>query len=119
MATTKATVKCTRCGRALRSAKSVADGYGRTCKARIAAARKAKAVEGVKPAAVAKAEELIELGAIVPLRGRRVFGVVASNGTDRYLTAPQACTCPAGLKSLTSDYRLCYHRVAAAILAAA
>lgn len=84
---------------------------GRTCAKRT---RQASAVIGIKPAAIAKAQELIEQGGIIPVRGRRVFQVVASNGTDRYLTAPQACNCPAGRKG----HHTCYHRVAALMLAA-
>lgn len=57
-----------------------------------------------KPAAVAKASELIELGAITPLRGQ-VFTVISSDGASTYKTHPAACTC--------------YHRVAAQILLAA
>ncbi|MEV8439130.1 DUF6011 domain-containing protein [Actinosynnema sp. NPDC051121] len=111
------TARCTRCGRTLRAAKSIAAGYGPGCKAKIAAAVKAEVVAQYKDATVAKAELLIADGGIVAVRTRRtpVFRVVASNGVDTYLTAPQACTCPAGLRG----QHACYHRVAAAILAAA
>src|SRR4051812_2454408 len=104
--------KCTGCGRALTAAASIARGMGRTCAKK---ARRAAAVltAGFKPAAIEKAKELIEQGGIIPLRGRRVFQVVASNGIDTYKTAKQACSCPAGIKS-----RTCYHVVAAHLLAA-
>ncbi|MFF3665409.1 helix-turn-helix domain-containing protein [Microtetraspora malaysiensis] len=62
-----------------------------------------------------KARELIEDGGIVPFRGRRIFRAVSSDGTRTYLTAPQACTCAAGLKGRHA----CLHRIAAIILAAA
>ncbi|PRY43317.1 DUF6011 domain-containing protein [Umezawaea tangerina] len=110
-----ATAKCTRCGRKLTSAKSITDGYGRTCKAKIAAAAKTAAVATFKPAQVAKAEELIADGGIVAIRARRVFRVVSTDGASTYLTAPQACNCAAGLKAKHA----CYHRIAATILAAA
>ena len=106
---------CLRCGRVLRSADSVRTGYGPTCKRKVRAAAQAQVIAAHKPATVAKARELIEQGAIVPLRGRRVFTVVASNGIDTYKTAPQACTCPAGLRGRF----VCYHRVAAQIVTAA
>lgn len=109
------TASCTRCGRKLTSTKSIAQGYGRTCKAKIAAAVKATVVAVFKPAQVAKAEELIADGGIVAIRARRVFRVVSTNGTGSYLTAPQACNCAAGLKAKHA----CYHRIAATILAAA
>jgi len=108
--TTQEPVRCTGCRRILRSAASIARGTGRTCARN---ARKAAAVLGFKPAAIEKAKELIEQGGIIALRARRVFQVVASNGVDTYLTAKQACSCPAGIKS-----RTCYHVVAAHLLAA-
>ena len=72
-------------------------------------------VSDFKPTQVAKARELIEDGGIVPLRGRRIFRTVSSDGTRTYLTAPQACTCAAGIKGR----HICFHRIAATILAAA
>lgn len=113
MTTTATTAKCARCGRTLTSAASIARGYGRHCGNRIAQAARTAAH---KPAQVDKARELIEVGGIVPLRGRktRVFVVIASNGTDRYLTAREACNCKAGLRGVST----CYHRIAAELLAA-
>ena len=102
---------CTRCHRPLRAATSLAQGMGRTC------ARRARTEAQYKPAQIEKATELIEDGAIAatPIRtgrGRRVFVVVASSGTDRYFTTCTACTCPAGLKG-----RRCYHRLAVTLAA--
>lgn len=114
-ATATTHTNCLRCGRALRSAKSTTTGYGPTCTRKVKAAAKAEIVAAHKPAVVAKAEELIEQGGIIPLRGRHVFAVVASNGVDTYKTAPQGCTCPAGVKGRY----VCYHRVAAQILSLA
>jgi hypothetical protein len=114
-ATTHQHTNCLRCGRALRSAKSCAAGYGPTCQRKVREAAKAEVVSQYKPTLVAKAEELIEQGGIVALRGRRVFQVVASNGTDTYKAAPQGCTCAAGLKGK----HVCYHRIAAHILSLA
>lgn len=112
MTATQTAARCIRCSRVLRSAKSIADGAGRTCKAKIAAAAK---VAPFKPAQVAKAEELIADGGIVAIRGRRVFRVVSTKGDATYLTAPQACNCAAGLRA----QHVCYHRIAASIVAAA
>lgn len=73
--------------------------------------RRAAKASTEKPAQVAKAVELIELGAIVPLnRGRklaRVFRTVSSKGDATYLTAATNCTCPAGRNA-----RSCYHELA-------
>lgn len=105
------TSRCTRCHRPLRSAKSIAAGKGSTCAKR---ERQENAVKGLKAATIAKARELIEQRGILPLRGRRIFQVVSSDGTATYKTAPQACTCAAGLKGK----HVCYHRAAALMLAA-
>jgi hypothetical protein len=108
MTTTKNPVKCIRCGRTLRSETSIARGTGPTCAAKIA-----KATVDAKATTLDKARELIELAALVPLRGHRVFRVVASTGGHTYLTAAHNCTCPAGLRD-----RECYHMVAVRLLAA-
>jgi hypothetical protein len=113
-ATTEHT-NCLRCGRKLTSTKSVATGYGPTCTRKVKAAAKAQVIAQHKPHLVAKAAELIEQGGIVPLRARRIFTVISSDGTAAYKTAPQACTCPAGLKGRF----VCYHRIAAQIVTAA
>jgi len=107
------TATCKRCCATLRSAASVRRGMGPTC-ARLDRQERVAHAAGFKPAAVDKARQLIADGGIVPVRGRRVFAVVASNGVDRYLTAPQTCNCPAGLKARHA----CYHRAAATMLAA-
>lgn len=102
---------CTRCGRHLRTATSIARGQGPTC------ARRAAAEAAYKPVQVEKAREVLELGAIAatPIRtdrGRRVFVVVSSSGADRYFATVTACTCPGGLKG-----RRCYHSLAARLAA--
>lgn len=103
--------RCRHCHRVLRSTRSITLGYGPTCHRKI---RRATAVQATahKPAAIAKAAELIEQGGIVQLRGRRVFAVVSSDGQRTYKTHAAACTCPAGLRGK----HVCYHRVAATIL---
>lgn len=110
--TTATTAKCLRCGRALRSAASIAAGVGPTCGRKIRTAAK---TTSHKPAQVAKAVELIELGAIVPLKTRHtpVFRAVSSKGDRVYLVAQQACTCDAGVRG-----RACYHRLAVELIAA-
>jgi hypothetical protein len=111
--TTNQRITCRRCHAVLRSTKSLQRGIGDRC---LRLERQEQAVKnaGFKPAMIAAAREIIADGAIAPIRGRRVFEVVSSNGIDRYLTAPEACNCPAGLKSRYA----CYHRAAATILAA-
>jgi hypothetical protein len=110
------TTKCLRCGRTLRSASSVAAQVGRHCKAKIAQAAKTSTA---KPAQVEKARELIELGAIAPLRrrnsGTRVFRVVSSRGDATYLCTAGQCNCAAGLKGRYG----CYHELAVQLVLAA
>ena len=113
--TTAKQANCLRCGRVLRNAQSIALGYGPTCSAHIRKATKTAAVAAHKPASIAKATELIEQGGILPLRGRRVFTVISSDGSSTCKTAPQGCTCPADVRGR----HVCYHRVAAQILALA
>lgn len=102
---------CRRCGRPLRSTTSITRGYGPTCATRI---RKTPAdLADYKPHQVDSARELIEDGAIIPLRSV-VFLTVSTDGAETYRTAPTACNCPAGLKG-----RTCYHQLAARLLLAA
>lgn len=102
---------CLRCGRTLTSAKSQATGYGPTCARHIR--RATVDLTDYKPHQISSARELIEDGAIVPLRSV-VFVAVSTDGTETYRTAPTGCTCPAGLKGAR-----CYHQLAARMLLAA
>jgi Family of unknown function (DUF6011) len=106
------TTNCRRCHALLRSARSVARGYGDRCWT-LRRQEDAALSAGFKLAAIDKARQLIADRAIVRLRAN-VFQVVSSNGVDRYLTAPETCNCPAGLKARHA----CYHRAAATMLAA-
>lgn len=104
---------CRRCRALLTAPRSVARGIGAHC-ARLERQEQAALAAGFKPDAVEKARVLIADRGIVPIRGRRVFRAVSSDGQRTYLTAPQACNCAAGLKSK----HVCFHRVAATLLAA-
>ena len=102
---------CLRCRRPLRSAKSVATGYGPKCRTKVR--HSAVDLSDYKPHQIASARELIEDGAIIPLRSV-IFVAVSSDGTETYLSAPTTCNCPAGLKGSH-----CYHQLAARMLLAA
>ncbi|MGA5599587.1 hypothetical protein ACPCUF_00875 [Streptomyces griseoincarnatus] len=108
--TTKHT-RCLRCRRPLRNPS--ADGLGPKCRRKV---RSAARTEAAHPQWQRnKAVELIELGAVVPLRQNRIFLVVSDDGTEIYRTAATGqCNCPAGLRSVR-----CYHAVAAQYMAAA
>ncbi|MFF3441898.1 hypothetical protein [Streptosporangium sp. NPDC002721] len=104
-------VHCLRCGRVLRSAKSIADKRGRRCKSIVLAAARHTELTDYTPAQIEHANEVIEQGGIVPTSRPHLWTAVSSDGTTTYLVALQGCTCPAGLRQ-----RRCYHRAAAAIL---
>ncbi|WP_377271901.1 DUF6011 domain-containing protein [Peterkaempfera sp. SMS 1(5)a] len=113
MSATTEHTNCLRCGRTLTSTTSRTTGYGPTCRAKVRNAQRTADLTDYKPAQIDSARELIEDGAIIPLRPR-IYRAVSSDGTETYLTARQGCTCPAGIKG-----RNCYHRAAVAILTAA
>jgi hypothetical protein len=110
------TTRCNRCGRTLRSATSIAAGYGPTCARKV---RKASALVATttayQPFQLDKAAELVEMGAIVRIRFAE-FTAVSSRGDGVYTVnaAIRTCTCPAGERGVA-----CYHLAAAEILTAA
>jgi hypothetical protein len=101
------------CGRILRSAKSVALGYGPKCAAKIRAAAIEEARRDFTDEQQAKATELIRDGGIVA-QAAGLYEAVSSKGTETYATDGHSCTCPAGAKD-----RRCYHELAARILSVA
>ena len=110
------TTKCGKCHRTLRNAASVALGFGPTCYRKIKAQATARAITAAyKPHQITKAQELLALGALVPLRGHRVFLVPSQDGARAYRTHLAACTCPAGVKGVHP----CKHRIAAHMIALA
>lgn len=102
---------CRRCHRHLTNTHSINAGIGPVCAKR---ERQEAAVTTYKAHQIESARILIEDAAIIPLR-RNIFITVSTDGTDTYLTTPQTCTCPAGLKGHAHP---CYHSAAAAMIAA-
>lgn len=98
------------CGRVLRSAKSVALGYGPKCAAKIRKAALAEARADFTAEQQAKADELIRDGGIVVL-APGLYEAVSSKGDATYATDGHSCSCPAGAKD-----RRCYHVLGARIL---
>ncbi len=109
--TTTEQARCLHCHRVLTSAKSIALGYGPRCARKIRNA--AVDLTDYKPHQITSARELIEDGAIIPLRNL-VFLAVSTDGTEIHRTAPTGCNCKAGLKGTR-----CYHVLAARLLLAA
>src|SRR5690606_27396090 len=88
------TRKCLRCGRQLYSYESQERGYGPKCRTKI---NKAIAQIKAKPEALDKVRQLILDQAITPFKGRiNVYLAASSKDGNKYLSAPQTCTCPAG-----------------------
>ena len=114
-ATTTTTAKCIRCGRTLRSTKSVADGMGRTCKAKVRHAAEVVDLSAFRDAKAAKSKavELIEQSGIVPASRPGLFLAVSSDGVNTYLVdiVEGSCTC----KGYVHAGR-CYHQTAATLL---
>ncbi|WP_160051075.1 DUF6011 domain-containing protein [Nocardiopsis sp. FR26] len=109
---TPTAVPCGRCHRPLRSAASIARGYGRACWTKTRAATQALGLDQYSDRVATKAEELLETpGAIRRLRGL-FFQVVGSAGAT-YITTPDRCGCPAGQRGK----HMCNHRVAVRALA--
>ena len=108
--------RCMRCGRRLRTAKSIAAGYGAGCRARIRAAAKLADLSQWTPVQVEDARQAIEDGAVVPSTREGVFHVVSSDGTEVHLTHRNGCNCANGLRTLPP--RPCWHRCSVAMVLA-
>ncbi len=107
---------CLRCGRPLRSARSIARGRGRWCQAKVRAAAETTDLSEFTAEQIDKARELIELGAVVATSRDGIYAAVSSDGTTYYVVdaVRQTCTCRAGERGLR-----CYHLAAALVLQAA
>jgi hypothetical protein len=112
--TAEHTTRCLRCARPIRSARSLAAGYGPGCRARIRAAALAEAVKDFSAAQIDKARELIADGGLIATKRPGVFRAVSSDGTRTYLVHRNIDNCPNGLRGKGS----CYHVAAARILTA-
>lgn len=105
---------CLRCHRPLHTQQSRTRGYGPKCARR----NDAQVMSAFKPEQIAAAFQLIDDGAIIPLRPGRVWLTVSTDGQSIHRTARNACTCPAGVKkSRNPNATACYHTAAVAILA--
>lgn len=98
------TARCTRCGRTLRSATSIAAGMGRTCARKVAAAVK----EAAKTVPTA--------GSVRHLIANLYEATSRTDGITTYHvnTVAGSCTCMAGRYG-----RPCWHKTEAAAMAAA
>jgi hypothetical protein len=111
-ASPSAAVRCRHCRRPLKSLASVLAGIGPRCAAIEAA------LGDLTPEQQDKALELIEDGAILPVRNG-TYEAVSADGTEthRVHAVTGNCTCPAGIKRVSADAKPCYHAGAARLLA--
>lgn len=114
--TTSETSRCLGCRRPIRSAESLAAGYGAGCRAKIRKATKQADLSAWTESQIEEAQLAIEDGAVVPSSREGVFHVVSSDGSEVYRTHRNGCNCTSGLK--TRQPRPCWHRCAVAIVTA-
>lgn len=101
--------RCLRCRRVLKSAKSIADGVGRGCAAKIRQAAREHALEGLTEKQAAEAVEIVADGGVIEAR-EGVFRVVSGDGTQSYITTPDGhCNCRWGLRRTLADTKVCKH----------
>ena len=105
-------IRCERCHRRLNACSYERRRFGnlgRSCYAR--RARAVRALYASRNAAASRAAELIELGALIPMKRPGFYRVPSADGRSAYTTCSRGCTCPAGIHA-----KLCKHSVAAAVL---
>lgn len=107
---------CLRCGRVLKSAESIARGYGKGCAAKVSAAAKTADLTAWTTSQIEDAKQAIEDGAVVPSTRKGVFQIVSRDGERIRRTMAGGCNCENGLK--TRQSRPCWHRCAVAIILA-
>jgi hypothetical protein len=107
---------CLRCHRTLKSAESIARGYGAGCWAKVRNAERTADLSAWTESQIEDARQAIEDGAVVPSTRKGVFHVVSSDGTEVHLTHRHGCNCANGLK--THQPRPCWHRCAVTIVLA-
>jgi hypothetical protein len=111
------TARCLGCRRPIRSAESIATGYGAGCRAKIRKAAKQADLSAWTASQIEDAREVIADGGVVPSTREGVFHVVSADGTEVHLVHRGGCNCTSGLK--TRQPRPCFHRCAVAIVTGA
>jgi hypothetical protein len=109
--------RCLGCRHLIRSAESLATGYGAGCRAKMRQAARTADLSAWTPSQIEEARQAIEDGAVVPSTRDGVFHVVSSDGSEIYRTHRGGCNCTNGLQTLPP--RPCWHRAAAAVVLAA
>ena len=106
--------RCRGCRHLIRSAESLATGYGKGCRAKMRRTARSADLSAWTSAQIEDAQQAIEDGAAVPSSREGMFHVVSSDGSEIYRTHANGCTCANGL--LTRPARPCWHRAAVVII---
>ena len=97
------TIRCLRCGRKIRAAKSVAASFGPGCRAAIRREAREHALDGLNGRQRDEAVEIVADGGVVPSAHKGVWLVASGDGTQVYRTTPTGqCNCKWGLKTLAA-----------------
>lgn len=110
------TPRCLGCRRPIRSAESIANGYGAGCRAKMRTAAKTADLSAWTPSQIEEARQAIEDGAVVPSTREGVFHVVSTDGSEVHMTHRGGCNCTNGLQNRPP--RPCWHRCAVVIVTA-
>jgi len=106
--------RCLGCRHPIRSAESLASGYGAGCRAKMRKAERTADLSAWTPSQIEDARLALEDGAVVPSTREGVFHVVSSDGSEVYRTHADGCVCANGLQ--TRPPRPCWHRCAVTIV---
>ena len=108
--TTEHENRCLRCGRKLRSARSIAASYGPGCAAKIRQAAREHALDGLNAKQAADATEIAADGGAVETNRKGVWQVTSGDGSQVYLTTADGhCNCKWGLRRASADIKVCKH----------
>jgi hypothetical protein len=104
--------RCRKCGRKLVGQRAIECGYGERCRRFVYRAARVLEADGLPARRAASA--LLEKR-LVPTGHKGTWYCKSSDGTDRYITAPNTCSCKgARFRPVATS---CYHSAAATVLA--
>lgn len=104
------TARCLRCGRRLKSARSVAASYGPGCRARIRREAREHALDGLNDRQRDKALEVVSDGGVVRSGHKGVWLVASGDGSQVYrATVNGNCSCAWGVRRTSAMTKPCAH----------
>jgi Family of unknown function (DUF6011) len=108
--------RCLRCGRKIRSAGSVAAGYGPGCRARIRREAREHALDGLNDTQREKALDLVADKAVIRSARPGVWLVPSGDRTYK-IHESGICTCPWGVRRSSATVKPCAHIGAVRLMA--